>query len=477
MVWQIRLFILHLVVSFVWKNTDFRSDYYPRIHVLSVFFGLLLDQAFTHHLICAYLCVCRGCASLCVHRLCVCCVCLCASLWCIVCVSAVCACAHVAVFVFCKHHDLRMGENDDNSTCEHLCDPVLAYITMSLKNGTRALIKRVVLSHFTSKALTTAKDRLWGVYAAGLGQKKIRKGSPNKSKEELVIEDIMDGLFLLDENDVKTKIVVSVSDLQSLPKAMPEETLAISVVERLRALEDDMRLMKAGFLPANRKKVQPPQMQSQHLLQQPLQPLQPPQHPPPNQQGRSRSVTRAFAAQSQRDSSESTTSKSQEPEHEGTLYNPFDPDIPPFMKQQASLADMISGYDDKPFIEIKRKKQRAAAKRNKEGNAQAQASGGASNGLSGGSNTICVQLTNVNPQAAKETISDHITIQGIDASKVTISDTSTEGWPTKRFLVTVPRDMADKVLATTFWPPKVYFREFFAPKPRRFGTFNQQVHV
>jgi hypothetical protein len=136
---------------------------------------------------------------------------------------------------------------------------------------------------------------------------------------------------------------------------------------------------------------------------------------------------------------------------------------------------MVSGYNDEPFKEPRRKQR---TKRNKEGTAGAQACGGASkeNCLLGGSETICIQLTNVNPKVTEANINDHVTLQGIDVCKVKVSDTSTDGWPTKRFQVTFPRDMTERVLSTDFWPPKVFFREFFAPKPRGYGgAFNQRL--
>lgn len=376
-------------------------------------------------------------------------------------------CAHVVILI--NKITMCGEEGTPTSTCMHLCDPVLAYITMSLKNSTKDMIKRSVLSHFSSKQLVAAKKVLWDVHSAELGENRTRKGSFMKLKEEFDLDDILNGLSLLDEHEVETKVVISVNDLQMLPKVMPEETLAISVVERLKTLEDEMKQIRSGILskfPAAKQRGQH-QHQPPSKSQQMMPPSQNPTAPP---ERRTRSVTRTLNAK--RDSSGSVTRRGGESLEQGnnppkSLTNNYN-----------SMAEMVSDYGDEPFTDP-RKNQRN--RKNKEGTAQGKSDGGASkeckeSELSGGSDTICIQLTNVNPRVNEANIKDHVAMQGADASKVKVSDTSSDGWPTKRFQVVFPRDMAEMVLATDFWPPKVYFREFFAPKPRGYGgAFNQRL--
>ena len=88
-----------------------------------------------------------------------------------------------------------------------------------------------------------------------------------------------------------------------------------------------------------------------------------------------------------------------------------------------------------------------------------------SSSFMGGGDTISVQITNVNAAVKEDAIRDHITMElstGID--DVTIKDTTTEGWPTKRFLITFPREVRDRVLDPGFWPPQVYFRQYFVSR-------------
>ncbi|ELU09774.1 hypothetical protein CAPTEDRAFT_191605 [Capitella teleta] len=279
-------------------------------------------------------------------------------------------------------------------------------------------------------------------------------------KIEFVIDDILDELSLLDENEVETIVVISVADLQLLPKVMPEETLAISVVERLSILEEEIKEIKNGIFsncPATRPKGE----------QQPQSKLQRSMQPPQNQRvtfGKAFEVSYSSITGTERFFRILDLQKSCPGTRE---HNPLSK-----TSHYTNMAEMVSGYNDEPFKEPRRKQ------RNKEGTAGAQASGGASkeNCLLGGNETICIQLTNVNPKVTEASINDHVTLQGIDVCKVKVSDTSTDGWLTKRFQVTFPRDMTERVLSTDFWPPKVLFREFFAPKPKGYGgAFNQRL--
>ncbi|ELT89597.1 hypothetical protein CAPTEDRAFT_209651 [Capitella teleta] len=257
-------------------------------------------------------------------------------------------------------------------------------------------------------------------------------------KIEFVIDDILDELSLLDENEVETNVVISVADLQLLPKVMPEETLAISVVERLSILEEEMKEIKNGIFsncPATRPKGE----------QQPQSKLQLSMQPPQNQRvtfGKAFEVSYSSITSTERFFRILDLQKSCAGARE---HNPLSK-----TSHYTNMAEMVSGYSDEPFKEPRRKQ------RNKEGTAGAQASGGASkeNCLLGGNETICIQLTNVNPKVTEANINDHVTLQGIDVCKVNVSDTSTDGWLTKRFQVTFPRDMTERVLSTDFWPPK-----------------------
>ena len=53
-----------------------------------------------------------------------------------------------------------------------------------------------------------------------------------------------------------------------------------------------------------------------------------------------------------------------------------------------------------------------------------------------------------------------------------IKDTSTDGWDTKRFILTFDTEYFEKVMQTEFWPDRIYFKQWFKPRNPRSATGN-----
>lgn len=79
----------------------------------------------------------------------------------------------------------------------------------------------------------------------------------------------------------------------------------------------------------------------------------------------------------------------------------------------------------------------------------------------GGSDSFSMQITNVNSTVTEDIVKDHLKGKNIDIGKVVIKNTTTDGWPTKRFLITLPSTLKDQVMDQALWPPQVYFRQYF----------------
>ena len=85
-----------------------------------------------------------------------------------------------------------------------------------------------------------------------------------------------------------------------------------------------------------------------------------------------------------------------------------------------------------------------------------------------------VQLTNVSPQVTVERITTYITEQDGDVEPVEIKDTTTEGWETKRFLITFDMSCFETVMDNKFWPQGIYYKQWYVRnnRNRQPGTFN-----
>ena len=78
-----------------------------------------------------------------------------------------------------------------------------------------------------------------------------------------------------------------------------------------------------------------------------------------------------------------------------------------------------------------------------------------------------VQLTNVHPDTDIAAIRDYIKDKDATLDPIEVKDTSSVGWQTKRFLVTFASVAEEKVLSSEFWPGKIYYKKWFAPRSRQ----------
>ncbi|ELU06189.1 hypothetical protein CAPTEDRAFT_212159 [Capitella teleta] len=79
-----------------------------------------------------------------------------------------------------------------------------------------------------------------------------RKGSKAKSKEEFEVDDIIDALSALDKKDAMPLVHILASQLFTLPRMRPEETLSIQLMERLGALEQRVNDLSDNLVVSSR---------------------------------------------------------------------------------------------------------------------------------------------------------------------------------------------------------------------------------
>ena len=112
-------------------------------------------------------------------------------------------------------------------------------------------------------------------------------------------------------------------------------------------------------------------------------------------------------------------------------------------------------------------------------NRQRRTAGTATNAgrIMAGPESLHVQLTNVHRSVDIDTIRDYVKNQDKDIEIKEIKDTSTEGWETRRYLVTFNMDDQEKVLKGEFWPEKIYFKRWYVNRPAKdkaAGKFTMQ---
>ena len=78
-----------------------------------------------------------------------------------------------------------------------------------------------------------------------------------------------------------------------------------------------------------------------------------------------------------------------------------------------------------------------------------------------------MQLTNLHPDTDIKAISEYITEKDPSIVPVEVKDTSSEGWETKRFLVSFNFSAYEKVMTSSFWPSKIYFKQWYIARPKK----------
>ena len=89
---------------------------------------------------------------------------------------------------------------------------------------------------------------------------------------------------------------------------------------------------------------------------------------------------------------------------------------------------------------------------------------GESSGLRAGPSSFQLQITNINRELGEEDIKEYLKGKGVEASR--IEDKSSEGWETKRFLLTLQYEHFDTIMKPEFWPSKIYFKRWFPVKEK-----------
>ena len=141
------------------------------------------------------------------------------------------------------------------SITEVTLDPVLTYVIFSLDNSPAENIGRVCSEFYSLEELLRAKEILWKVGDKdALPQYIRRRDSPSRSEIDATVEDIINGMQILDSAGKIPNIAVGPAGLNRIPKSKPAETCTISICERMTELEEKMKQLERTVLQSGMNK-------------------------------------------------------------------------------------------------------------------------------------------------------------------------------------------------------------------------------
>ena len=337
-------------------------------------------------------------------------------------------------------------DNEDNSI---VLNEVLAYIGTYHKRATSLQLKLAMCTHFHEDQLENAKKILIQCLEEvdiDIGEyTKSRQDSARRSMKEAIMEDIIQIFKAMDLSmDANAIPTFAAADVSKLPPVGPEEAgnlmsfyevlnrqqdIILRLERNLNELRDDVTGLQANQLRPTYA------TRTAHGLQNTW---------PSPQQSVQQPVRKANEPP-QRDNTTAIGSSSQP-------------------HGQRPVSNQLAADDGFQTVMPKRPP-RPPGEKSKSGSATG------SNMLKSGPVQFHVQLTNVNPTLVTDDIKNFIISQDDTIVPEEIKDTSSEGYHTKRFLVTFKMTDYDKIMSEEFWPDKIYFKRWFPPRrPQQLRT-------
>ena len=149
----------------------------------------------------------------------------------------------------CSVCENRMKEYDLNIVLIH--NDVLAYAMYQLQSGcSYDDVERILHDGFSPDKVSIAKHVLWEHYKANLPKWETRnnnQGAQGKDKKAKEIEDILKNLTKIDKDGAYDKVKFVAMDFSVLPKLHANELNMVSILERLRNVEQSNEKLVASI--------------------------------------------------------------------------------------------------------------------------------------------------------------------------------------------------------------------------------------
>ena len=330
---------------------------------------------------------------------------------------------------------------------------LLAYVSTYRRRSTEYNLKLAILQHYSYEkileARSTMEENVKTLIPAYPHLGKKRTDSTNRTASEAMISDILEMFKWLENTEDSSTIPVFVAvDVSKLPAASPESAAdMMSVMETLAAQQRQLHQMQETMtkirsdVDENRVQIQ---TQSSSSSKQGV--------PSTPSQARATAIPASEKVQTPSNIQDKGTAGSSGGEKVKTLY---------LDKVKANPVPM-QGTDG--F-------QKGGKRPNKgSSSAKPQRVSGTSDStlLRAGPTTVQLQITNVSKELTEQDIKDYITAANGGSVQVqSVEDRTSDGWETKRFVLTFEAKYSDTVLSQDFWPKKIYFKRWFPSRPQR----------
>lgn len=342
-----------------------------------------------------------------------------------------------------------------------ILDPVLCYVEIARNTSSKRASSSTVAERFSIDQIRAARSALWE--KGGLDPKLLpeRRDGKNRSASEALVNDIMEGFEKLDSTGHLPTFALRAQDILMFPRLLPEEINASSLAERLGDVEEAVKGLRQ-IVEYNLKEQQAQLMSQLKRLSIQSTSME------VSEEARMSSVWDVSRNEAHLESATMVKAPiSATPEQENRQLNE-ETQVPHQDDPRPTIAEMVKqmASNAAPFQELKKVAKSQKRKRKKIAGQKGTADS-TSTSLRTGRKTFMVQLTNLNLDMKEKDIEDYIIGIDKDVAPISVVDSSSPEWGTKRFIVTFALNAKDKVLEPSFWPGGVYFRQYFPARTPR----------
>ena len=349
--------------------------------------------------------------------------------------------------------------NEVCQTCQQktmVDNSLLMYVSSYASRASRLNTRSIVLNFYSDDAIMSAKQVLEENVKEYLPDHPAigvrRTGSSKRSASDAIVDDIIDLMTAIRKVDAGGIPLFVCSDAKSLPNTGPEEagnmltvleTLA-SQQQQIRMMQESMSLFRIDLDKVNKNQTT---VAINHNI-----PVA--DHQPSDD---SRETEKQFAVEATSNAKTSCEASEVIPVKEDKR------NYSNAIKQKPKDNDTSSSFQaggKRPNKGMNKSAQKTSLVR------QSRIGGtNDSNALRAGPSRFQLQITNVNNELSTGDIKKYMSEKGVEV--VNIEDKSSDGWETKRFLITLLYQDYETVMKADFWPKKIYFKRWFPAKVKQ----------
>ena len=351
-----------------------------------------------------------------------------------------------------------------NKRPEVVDNPLLMYVSTYLTRSSRLQLKLATLKYYGAGEVIAAKETLEDSIKELIPESPHygkRLDSPNRSASEASADDIIDMFKALGdvEDRVRTPVFVA-TDATKLPPTGPEAAGSLMVVfealskqqqqieqlqETLITVRSDISKNRNDITDIAKKSRKAASQNRQVVREDDAAPDAEPESTPGGAVGQHQERGYAEAVVRPPGIVDSQTAE--------TVNSTFQV-VGPNNGRRPNKGNAKNSVTDNEQVAVKKKDPRTGGTAEDAGL------------LTAGPATFQVVITNVSPSLGTDDIATYVKSKQDGITAVKVEDTSSEGWSTKRFLLTFDYSYHDVIMAQEFWPKKIFFKRWFTRRPR-----------